>query len=60
MIKICGIDPEIIWSVAKDDLSVLKKELILIFKELNVDKTYLSEILDSKYYIHLKYLLDLL
>lgn len=53
-----GIDPEIIWSIVKEYLNILKSELILIFKELNVDKSFLTEMVNSKYYSHIKYLLD--
>lgn len=52
-----GIDPEIIWSVVNDDLKILKTEIILVFKELNIDQTFLLEIINSQYYNHLRYLL---
>jgi uncharacterized protein with HEPN domain len=54
-----GIDPEIIWSIIIEDIDIIKSELVLIFIDLNLDKDFLSEIITSKYYTHIKYLVDI-
>lgn len=52
-----GIDPEIILSVVKDDLEILRTTLVLMLKEINIDENILNKLLDSKYFKHLKYLI---
>ena len=54
-----GIDPDLIWSIVSEDLNVLKSELIIIFKDLNIEKEFLNEIVNSKYYSHIKYLMEI-
>ena len=52
-----GIDNEIIFDIINTYLPPLKETLIKILNHLNLDKKKLIEIINSKYYRHLKYLL---
>jgi uncharacterized protein with HEPN domain len=53
-----GVDIDIVFSVVKEELPVIKTAFIEIFSALksSIDKTDMSEILSSKYYKHLNYL----
>ena len=53
-----GIDPNILWNVIRDELDDLRAVLILMLDKIEYDKTALSEVLNTKYYSHLKYLLE--
>ncbi len=52
-----GIDPEIIWSVVKEDLVILKNVILNILKDMKIEKDLLKEIINSEYYKHLRYLI---
>ncbi len=52
-----GIDPEIIWSVVKEDLVILKNVILNILKDTKIEKDLLKEIINSEYYKHLRYLI---
>ncbi|HOV14638.1 MAG TPA: DUF86 domain-containing protein [Spirochaetota bacterium] len=51
-----GVDPNIIWSVIKTELPILKDVLISMIRKLEIDKNLMQEIIESPYYKHIKYL----
>ncbi len=52
-----GVDPDIIFSVIKDYLSELKNIIIEMVNMVNPDLHYLSQVLATDYYNHIRYLI---
>jgi uncharacterized protein with HEPN domain len=55
-----GIDQYIVFSIVKENLDILKAELIDVFVKIknSVSVEDMTEILDSEFYRHLHYLMD--
>jgi uncharacterized protein with HEPN domain len=53
-----GIDPNIVWDVVRNYLPELKETLVKMLEMIDFKKDTLKEAIQSKYYMHLKYLLD--
>ena len=53
-----GVDYHIIWSIIQEHLGDIKRACIFILKELDTSSLVLKEIIASRYYDHLTYLLS--
>ncbi len=53
-----GIDEDILWSIIKNDLLILKEALLEILDIIKPEKELIKEALKSPYYQHISYLKD--
>jgi uncharacterized protein with HEPN domain len=51
-----GIDPNIVWGVVQNNLDNLKEIAIQMLSKIDYDRNLLTEVLKTKYYSHLGYL----
>lgn len=55
-----GLDPGIVWDIIQNHLPKLKNVLIDLLMEIKFDWKTLQKAVESKYYLHLNYLLKTL